>query len=417
MSDMSRVAIIGAGPAGLMAAESLSRQRIGVDIYDAMPSFGRKFLMAGKSGLNITHAEKKEIFLKRYPNADPRLTEMVSNFDADDLIHWMAGLGIKVHTGSTGRVFPQMMKASPLLRSWLGRLQGHGAQFFPRHSWQGWDEEGALCFETPDGARSITPAATVLALGGASWSRLGSDGAWATHLAKQNIQLAPFLPSNCGFTVDWSDHMAAKFAGEPIKSVRLSSGPHHNRGEFVITSKGVESGGIYTLSAALREQLIKRGRATLMIDLVPDMSEAALVKRLSHPQGKQSFSNHLRKTVRISGAKAALLRECAPSKAFENPALLAKALKALPLKITGTAPLDEAISTTGGIAWEALDDQLMLKALPGVFCAGEMIDWDAPTGGYLHHRLHGDGPRSGRGRYQLDQSSGIADSSGGTWLL
>ena len=370
-----------------MAAETLTEQGLGVDIYDAMTSLGRKFLMAGKSGLNITHAEDLDNFLSRYTSPNARLTEIVAAFPPQDVIKWMAGLDILAHTGPTGRVFPQQMKASPLLRNWLTRLQQRGAVLHPRHFWQGWDEDDALKFETPDGPIKAKPAATILALGGASWKRLGSTGEWTTLLADKKIPLVPFQPSNCGFTVNWSDHLKQRFAGAPVKAVRLTvqspDGPQVTRSEFVITKTGLESGGIYTLSAALRGALTREGPATLMLDLVPDIEIADLIQRLSRPRGKQSLSNHLRKTAGLSAVKLALLHEVTAKETLSDPNRLAEALKALPIKITGTAPIDQAISTTGGVAWSALNDQLMLGTAPGIFCAGEMIDWDAPTGGYL----------------------------------
>ena len=403
-----RAAIIGAGPAGLMAAEALTARGIPVDIYDAMPSVGRKFLMAGKSGLNISHAEDVNVFLSRY-RGDARLAEIVKAFGPDEITEWMQGLGIAAHTGPTGRVFPEMMKASPLLRAWLARLQEAGAVLHPRHRWQGWDETGALKFDTPDGAVTATPDATVLALGGASWKRLGADGAWASLLADKGVTTVPFGPSNCGFLVNWSDHLKEKFPGDPVKSVRLwTDGVHgrqETRSEFVITERGLESGGIYTLSAALVDALARDGRATLFVDLLPDMDEGAIAEKLARPRGKQSMANHLRKSVNLSGVKLALLHEAAGGPLPADPAALAKLIKAVPIRITGTAPLDEAISTTGGVAWDALDDQLMLRDLPGVFCAGEMVDWDAPTGGYLITACLATGKAAGDGAADWLQDS------------
>jgi hypothetical protein len=369
-----------------MASEALAARGITVDIYDAMPSVGRKFLMAGKSGLNISHAEDRDVFLSRY-RGNARLAEMVKAFGPSEIMEWMQGLGIPAHTGPTGRMFPEMMKASPLLRAWLVRLQELGTVLHPRHRWQGWDDTGALMFETPDGAVTATPDVTVLALGGASWKRLGSDGAWASLLAGKGVATAPFGPSNCGFLVDWSDHLKEKFPGDPLKSVRLwTDGVHgrqDTRSEFVITERGVESGGIYTLSATLVGALARDGSATLFVDLLPDMDEGAIAAKLARPRGKQSMANHLRKSVHVSGVKLALLHEATGGPLPAEPEALAKLIKAVPIRITGTVPLDEAISTTGGAAWRALDDLLMLHDMPGVFCAGEMIDWDAPTGGYL----------------------------------
>ncbi len=387
MSVLRRAAIIGGGPAGLMAAEALATRGYGVDIYDAMPSFGRKFLMAGKSGLNITHAEDKTRFKSRYHAPDQRLAGMIDAFGPEQVVHWMQGLGIATRTGSTGRVFPQMMKASPLLRAWLTRLQGAGVVLHPRHHWQGWRQDGALTFQTAEGIITVKPAATVLALGGGSWKRLGSDGAWADTLGAEGVPLNPFQPSNCGFLVNWSDHMATRFAGQPVKSVALSvagtNAPETTHAEFVITKRGVESGGIYTLSARLREICIAHGSAVLTVDLLPDLSLGDVATRLARPRGKQSLSNHLRKAVNLSSVKRALLFEVTSKSDLTDTTRLAQALKSLPLTLTGPAPMDQAISTAGGVSWDGLNDDLMLRARPGHFCAGEMIDWDAPTGGYL----------------------------------
>lgn len=376
-----RIAIIGGGPAGLMAAEMLCARGMGVDIYEAMPSLGRKFLMAGKSGLNITHAEDLARFLGRYGGDNDRLDAMVRAFDAGAIVDWMAELGIVAHTGSTGRVFPEMMKASPLLRAWLLRLQDQGAVLHTRHYWTGWDD-GALVFQTPDGEVRARPAATVLAMGGASWRRLGSDGKWRETLAHVGVETVDFAGSNCGFKVAWTRHMAA-YEGMPVKSVGLRAGHETSRGEFVITRDGVESGGIYALSAALREQMQARGEAVLMLDLLPDMSLDDLAARLSRARGKASMSSFLRKAARLEGVKLALLYEVAGTDSPTDPRALAAVIKALPLKLSGMADMDAAISTVGGVSWDAVDDRLMLRAKKGVFCAGEMLDWDAPTGGYL----------------------------------
>jgi uncharacterized flavoprotein (TIGR03862 family) len=401
-----RAAVIGAGPAGLMAAEALTARGVGVDIYDAMPSFGRKFLMAGKSGLNISHTEDRAVFLSRY-RGDARLQDMVRAFGPGEITDWMAALGIAAHIGPTGRVFPETMKASPLLRAWLVRLQEAGAIFHPRHRWQGWDGSRALVFGTPEGTVTARPDATVLALGGASWKRLGSDGAWAPMLEAKGIALAPFGPSNCGFLVDWSDHMREKFAGAPVKAVRLSADGVETRSEFVITLRGVESGGIYTLSAALVDALVRAGAATLFVDLLPDTDLPAIAGKLARPRGKQSMANHLRKSLGLSGVKLALLHEAAGGALPGEAEALARLIKAAPIPITATAPLDEAISTTGGVAWAALDDALMLRDMPGVFCAGEMTDWDAPTGGYLITACMATGRAAGEGAADWLQASSL----------
>lgn len=379
---MKHVAIIGAGPAGLMAAEAALVQGARVDIYDAMPSAGRKFLMAGKSGLNITHSEDEAVFRTRYDAPDARLAAMVEAFGPSEIVKWMAGLGIEAHVGSSGRVFPIGMKASPLLRRWLARLGEAGAKLHTRHRWTGWDGGGALMFETMNGRISVKPDAAVLALGGASWRRLGSDGEWAHILAGRGVALEPFAPSNCGFLVQWSAKMAGH-EGAPVKGVTLSVRGQVVRGDFVITRAGIESGAVYPLAAALRRDIAADGRAVLTIDLLPEADEAALTARLAAAHPKDSLPNRLRKAMKIDGAKAALLFEVTKGAPPREPEALARLIKALPLNLTGTAPMDTAISTAGGVPWAALDEGLMLKSLPGVHCAGEMIAWDAPTGGYL----------------------------------
>lgn len=379
---MKQVVIIGAGPAGLMAAEAALERGARVAIYDAMPSPARKFLMAGKSGLNITHSEDEAVFRSRYTAPDGRLAAMVEAFGPAEIAAWMAGLGIDTYVGSSGRVFPIGMKASPLLRAWLVRLGQGGATLHTRYRWKGWDERGALVFDTPEGERRVEADATILALGGASWSRLGSDGAWADILEGVGVALEPFAPSNCGFLVEWSAKMAAH-QGAPVKGVDLSVCGQTVRGDFVITRSGIESGAVYPLAAALRCDIAADGRAVLTIDLLPEAHEAALTARLAAAHPKDSLPNRLRKAAKIDGAKAALLFEATKGAPPREPEALARLIKALPLTLTGTAPMDTAISTAGGVPWDALDEGLMLKSLPGVHCAGEMIAWDAPTGGYL----------------------------------
>ncbi|MFN3912307.1 TIGR03862 family flavoprotein [Hyphomonas sp.] len=379
---MKHVAIIGAGPAGLMAAEAALAQGARVDIHDAMPSAGRKFLMAGKSGLNITHSEDEAQFRRRYVAPDARLAAMVEAFGPSDIVKWMAGLGIEAHVGSSGRVFPVGMKASPLLRRWLARLGDAGARLHTRHRWTGWDAAGALTFDTMTGRVTVQADAVVLALGGASWKRLGSDGAWAEILANKGVAMEPFAPSNCGFVVAWSDKMRPH-EGAPVKSVALSAHGQMVRGDFVITRGGLESGAVYPLAAALRRDIAADGRAIVTIDLLPGAEEAALAARLAAAHPKDSVSNRLRKAARLDAVKIGLLNEVTKGQLPKAPDALARLIKALPLILTGTAPMDTAISTAGGVPWDALDEGLMLKALPGVWCAGEMIAWDAPTGGYL----------------------------------
>lgn len=393
---MKRVAIIGAGPAGLMAAEAALEAGARVSIYDAMPSVGRKFLMAGKSGLNITHSEDENVFRRRYDAPDGRLADMVAAFGPGEVVRWMAGLGVEAHVGSSGRVFPVGMKASPLLRRWLARLGEGGATLHTRHRWTGWDDSGALLFDTPDGKRRVETDATILALGGASWSRLGSDGAWADILAAQGVGLEPFAASNCGFVTGWSDKMGV-YEGAPVKGVALSAHGQSVRGDFVITKAGIESGAVYPLAAALRAVIAAKGAATLIIDLLPETDEAALAARLGAQPPKESLSNRLRKAARIEGVKAALLHEAARGAAPREAGALARLIKALPLSLTGTAPMDTAISTAGGVSWAALDARLMLKSVPGTYCAGEMIAWDAPTGGYLLTACLAMGRAVGRG--------------------
>ncbi|KCZ49059.1 MULTISPECIES: TIGR03862 family flavoprotein [unclassified Hyphomonas] len=392
-----RVAVIGSGPAGLMAAEVLSEAGVGVDVYEAMPSAGRKFLMAGKSGLNISHTGSGHDFLMRFRDYSGLFPDHIGAFGPDEVTRWMEDLGMPAHVGPTGRIFPQSMKASPLLRAWLRRLSEQGVRLHLKHRWTGWTQEGALSFDTPEGELIVPPAAIVFALGGGSWRRLGSDGAWASLFDQAGIEVAPFRPSNCGFTVDWSDRMREQFAGAPVKGVKLSAGGQATREEFAVTARGVESGGVYTLSAALGDEIEAKGSATLWLDLLPDLDVAETARRLAAAPAKQSFSNRLRKALKITGVKAALLFECADRETLNDPARAAEAIKALPLKLTGTVPVDEAISTAGGVAWNALDEQLMLKAKPGHFCAGEMIAWDAPTGGYLITACMATGRAAGRG--------------------
>lgn len=379
----NRVAVIGAGPAGLMAAEVLSDAGVGVDVYEAMPSAGRKFLMAGKSGLNISHTDNSGDLAARYDDPGARLGDSLARFGPDEVIAWMDGLGMPAHVGPTGRIFPRSMKASPLLRAWLRRLSERGVRLHLKHRWTGWTPAGGLAFAAPDGAVQVQPAAAVFALGGGSWRRLGSDGTWMRPFDAAGCPVEPFRPSNCGFTVSWSDRMREQFAGAAVKGVRLTAVGRETREEFTVTRRGVESGGIYTLAAPLRDEIEANGTASLRLDLLPDLEASEIARRLAAAPAKQSLSNRLRKALKLTGVKAALLYECADRDALRDPAKAAEAIKALPLTLTGPFPLDEAISTAGGVAWDALDARLMLKARPGHFCAGEMIAWDAPTGGYL----------------------------------
>lgn len=389
-----KIAIIGGGPAGLMAAEAASGAGAQVDLYDAMASVGRKFLLAGKGGLNLTHSEPIEPFLARYRARRAQIAPLLASFGPEDLRAWAKGLGIETFVGTSGRVFPFDLKAAPLLRAWLRRLRRAGVTFHVRHRWRGWDERGALCFDTPQGSRTVKADAVVLALGGGSWPTLGSDGAWVPLLAGRGIRIEPLRPANCGFDVGtigrvgWTDHFRAKFAGHPVKSVavvvRDAEGiERRQQGEFVVTETGIEGGVIYALSASLRDEIQAEGVATIRLDLTPDRDLPRLIEDLSQPRGKRSLAKHLQSRAGIAGVKAGLLREVLPKQEFADRARLAAAIKALPLRLVAPRPLEEAISTAGGVAFEALDERLMIRDLPGVFCAGEMLDWEAPTGGYL----------------------------------
>lgn len=380
------VAVIGGGPAGLMAAEALSAQGVAVNLYEAMPTPARKFLRAGVGGLNLTHSEPLEQFISRYSRPE-RLAAMLQAFGPRQVVDWVHGLGFETFTGTSGRVFPVGMKASPLLRAWLQRLHAAGVAFHLRWRWVDMrpQTDGGLMlrFETPQGAAEIRACAVLLALGGGSWPQLGSTGGWVTILERLGVPVAPLEPSNCGFDVDWSPIFREKFEGAPLKTVRLSFGGQTRQGEFIITREGVEGSLIYWFSAALREKIKQDGQAVAHLDLAPGWTLEKLTQRLRLPRGSRSFSSHLRKTVGLAGVEAALLRELLPRETFNHPERLAAAIKALPLPLRRPRPLAEAISSAGGIRFEALDEHLMLKALPGVFCAGEMLDWEAPTGGYL----------------------------------
>jgi hypothetical protein len=372
--EQRRAVVIGGGPAGLMAAEALLEAGLSVTLCEAKPSLGRKFLMAGKSGLNITKAEAQEAFHAAFAEAAGPLGPMLSAFGPDALQDWARGLDQEIFVGSTGRVFPKAMKASPLLRAWLGRLGALGLQVRTRWHWTGWDGD-TLGFDTPDGPAHLAADVCVLALGGASWSRLGATGKWAETLIPKGIPLAPFYAANAGVAVDWSAHMAPQF-GKALKGVALTSGPYTSRGEALISREGLEGGGIYSVSRGVRE-----GHA-LVIDLMADIASEAAVAKLSKSRGKTSLANHLRKTLKLDPTKIALAQEMARPLP-NDPTGLAELLKALPIRHGGLRPMDQAISTAGGVTFDALDDRLMLRALPGVFVAGEMIDWEAPTGGYL----------------------------------
>lgn len=380
-----RVAIIGGGPAGLMAAEVLGQAGVNVDLYDAMPSVGRKFLLAGVGGMNITHAEDYAAFVSRYGERAGDLRPLLDAFSPDSLREWIHGLGIDTFVGSSGRVFPSDMKAAPLLRAWLKRLRESGVQLHTRQRWLGWDEHGALRIAGPQGETQVEADATLLALGGGSWARLGSDGAWVPSLQNRGIAIAPLQPANCGFEVaGWSEHLREKFAGAPLKTVSLAlPGEAPRKGEFVLTATGIEGSLVYALSAPIRNTINRDGAATVLLDLLPDRTLTQVASVLARPQGSQSMAKHLHRQLKLDGVKAALLRELTDATTFQAPQALAAAIKALPIRLVRPRPLDEAISSAGGVPFEELDEGLMLRRLPGVFCAGEMLDWEAPTGGYL----------------------------------
>jgi len=385
-----------------MAAEVASGAGVRVDVYDAMPSVGRKFLMAGKGGLNLTHAEPGDAFLSRYGARREHLEPLLAAFGPQALRAWALGLGVETFVGSSGRVFPSEMKAAPLLRAWLHRLRAAGVRFHMRHRWCGWDDAGALRMATPQGVRAVRADALVLALGGGSWARLGSTGAWVPLLAARGVRVAPLRPANCGFDVGWSEHFRARHAGHPVKPVVLSHRrpdgvESRQQGEFVVTATGVEGGLIYALSACLRDEIEASGVALLELDLAPGRSLEQLARELSRDRGSSSMANHLRRRAGIDGVKAGLLRELLPAGDFADPVRLAGAIKALPLRLIAPRPLDEAISSAGGVAFEDLDERLMVRALPGVFCAGEMLDWEAPTGGYLLTACFASGRAAGAG--------------------
>ncbi|SDQ99322.1 hypothetical protein SAMN02787020_2379 [Brevundimonas sp. 374] len=374
------VHVIGAGPAGLMAAERLAQAGATVVVHDRMPSVARKLLMAGRGGLNLTHSEPLDRFMTRYGPAQPTAAAWIDQFTPADLTAWVEALGQETFVGSSGRVFPKAMKASPLVRAWLARLETQGVDIRTRSRWTGW-RDGALAFETPEGERLERPDAVVLALGGASWPRLGSDGAWAPWLEAQGAAVSPFRPANVGFDVAWSALFRDRFAGQPLKGVSVTHGERTARGEAMIARYGIEGGAIYALTTALRTTVETAGRAEIQIDLKPDVAVGKLTDRLSKPRGKASLSNHLRKVVGLEPAAVALLYEAGPLPA--SPRALAERIKAMPLTLTGVQGLERAISSAGGVVLDGVDERLMLAARPGVFIAGEMLDWEAPTGGYL----------------------------------
>ena len=393
---MARVTVIGAGPAGLMAAETLAGRGHAVTVLERMPSVARKFLMAGRGGLNLTHSEPFAPFLARYGATADRLAPVIDAFPPAALTAWAEGLGQPVFTGSSGRIFPRAMKASPLLRAWLARLADQGVAIRTRQDWRGWDEQGRLIVAGPEGERAETADAVVLALGGASWPRLGSTGDWAPWLTARGVPVALFRPANSGFLTDWSPAFIDRFAGQPIKGAAFTFDGRTVRGEAMIAAYGLEGGAIYALSAPLRDAVQRDGRAVLTLDLKPDLALAALTERLARPRGSQSLSNHLRKAAGLAPAAIGLLRETGEALPTD-PAALAARIKAAPLTLTGVQGLERAISSAGGITWGAVDERLMLGALPGVFAAGEMLDWEAPTGGYLLQACFATGRAAGLG--------------------
>ncbi|MHB1353278.1 MAG: TIGR03862 family flavoprotein [Thiobacillus sp.] len=399
-----QVALVGAGPAGLMAAEALAQGGARVELYDAMPSVGRKFLLAGVGGMNITHSEPFDAFLSRYGARAAVIAPLFEAFPPAALRAWIHGLGIETFVGSSGRVFPKDMKAAPLLRAWLHRLRGLGVRFHVRHRWRGWDALGALRFETPLGERTVRASAVVLALGGGSWARLGSDGAWVPLLAARGVDVAALQPSNCGFDVagGWSEFLRTRFSGQPVKTVGLRFTDHRGarytrRGELMLSDSGIEGGLVYALSAPLRDTIAAQGQVVVELDLLPDRTPAWVKTEVAHPRGARSLSSHLQSRLGLKGIKTALLHELLTPTALRDAASLAAAIKSLPLTLVAPRPLDEAISSGGGVRFEALDAHLMLRDVPGVFCAGEMLDWEAPTGGYLLSACFATGRAAGQG--------------------
>jgi len=402
------VAVIGGGPAGLMAAEVLQAAGHAVHVFDAMPSVGRKFLLAGKGGLNISHSEPSHLFASRYGTRRSAIEPLLGAFSADVLKAWVEGLGLDTFVGSSGRIFPTDMKSAPLLRAWLHRLrhpqQGQPVVFHMRHRWTGWDASGRWLFDSPAGPVSVQARAVVLALGGGSWARLGSDGAWVPKLQARGVDVAPLLASNCGFDVapSWSPFFAQRFAGQPLKTVALElpaapgAAPWRRKGEMVATATGLEGGLIYAASGPLRDALARDGHAGFALDLLPDLSVEKVRAEINHPRGARSLASHLKSRLRLDGIKSALLHELLPKAVFDDAAALAVAIKALPIQLAAARPMDEAISSAGGVRFEGLSDHLMTQ-LPGVFCAGEMLDWEAPTGGYLLHACLATGRQAGQG--------------------
>jgi uncharacterized flavoprotein (TIGR03862 family) len=407
-------AVIGGGPAGLMAAETLRVRGVSVDLYDRMASVGRKLLIAGKGGLNLTHSEPLPAFLGRYGNRDRQVGSWLRSMDADGVRRWAAGLGVDTMIGSSGRVFPRDLKAAPLLRGWLRRLRASGVRFHVQHRCLGWTAEGALRLHTADGEVQHRFDAVVLALGGGSWAKLGSDGAWVQWLPGAGVEVRPLRPANCGFEVAWSLHFAERHAGAPLKPIALrfrdsDGGEHARQGEMLVTRHGLEGSLIYALAAPLRDTIAATGSARIELDLAPGRSEQELIGELARPADKRTLSEQLRRRAGISGARAALLRECVPAAQLQVPEQLASAIKCLPIVLRATRPIDEAISSAGGVALESVDERLMLIDRPGVFCCGEMLDWEAPTGGYLLTACLASGRVAGHGAADWLSQQGLLE--------
>lgn len=391
------IAIIGSGPSGLIAAETLAHAGCKVVIYDRMPSPGRKFLLAGRGGLNLTHSEDISRFMTRYGEAATRLAASINAYTPTAVVRWAESLGQTTFTGTSGRIFPEAFKATPLLRAWLARLDSLGIRFAFRQHWRGWDDAGKLIFTSPDGPLAVDADATLLALGGASWPRLGSDGAWTSTLSEKGVAISPLKPANVGFLVTWSDFFRTRFEGEPLKRIALRFRDKIARGEAIITGSGIEGGSVYALGATIRDAILHEGEATVTVDLRPDLDKAMLTKRLAVDRKRQSSSTFLRKTAGLSPVGIALLRESSGVALPVEPGALADLIKAVPLRLTGTADMTRAISTAGGVAFDEIDEAFMIHRLPGVFVAGEMIDWEAPTGGYLLQACFSTGVAAARG--------------------
>jgi uncharacterized flavoprotein (TIGR03862 family) len=406
------VAVIGGGPAGLMAAEVLAEGGVQVDLFDAMPSVGRKFLLAGKGGLNLTHSETLPAFVSRYGARAPEVAAWLAAFSPERMRAWAAGLGVPTFVGSSGRVFPTDLKAAPLLRAWLHRLRGQGVRFHMRHRWLGWAADtGALRLAAPQGEVISLPAATVLALGGASWPQLGSTGAWTPWLREAGAEVSPLLPANCGFECAWSAHLRERFAGAPVKPVVLRFSDFERQGEFVLSEYGVEGSLIYAVSARLRDAIARDGHATFTLDLLPAHDDARVAREVAHPRGARSWSSHLKSRLGVEGVKSALLHEVLPREAWADAARVAAALKALPITLTAPRPIAEAISSAGGVRLESLTTRLMLERRPGLFCAGEMLDWEAPTGGYLLQASMASGRVAGQGALEWLHAQSVRSQS------